>query len=121
MVSERRQLCSCCSETKGSLEEAIEVIRLMWSDETVVSFEGRHYHLKDARSGPRPAHPTGTWLGAFGPRKQRLVGRKADGWIPSYGALTRDDLRVGNQRSKKRPLRQGASHGRSGASLTSKA
>jgi alkanesulfonate monooxygenase SsuD/methylene tetrahydromethanopterin reductase-like flavin-dependent oxidoreductase (luciferase family) len=26
----------------------------------------------------------------------RLVGRKADGWLPSLGVLTRDELRAGN-------------------------
>jgi alkanesulfonate monooxygenase SsuD/methylene tetrahydromethanopterin reductase-like flavin-dependent oxidoreductase (luciferase family) len=43
-------------------------------------------------------HPIGIWLGAFKPRMQRLAGRKADGWIPSLGPLTRDDLRAGNRR-----------------------
>jgi alkanesulfonate monooxygenase SsuD/methylene tetrahydromethanopterin reductase-like flavin-dependent oxidoreductase (luciferase family) len=28
----------------------------------------------------------------------RLVGRKADGWLPSLGVLTRDELRAGNER-----------------------
>jgi alkanesulfonate monooxygenase SsuD/methylene tetrahydromethanopterin reductase-like flavin-dependent oxidoreductase (luciferase family) len=27
----------------------------------------------------------------------RLVGRKADGWLPSLGVLTRDEMRAGNQ------------------------
>src|SRR5213078_2920213 len=47
--------------------------------------------------GPRPAHPIGIWLGAFKPRMLRLVGRKADGWLPSLGVLTRDELRAGNE------------------------
>jgi alkanesulfonate monooxygenase SsuD/methylene tetrahydromethanopterin reductase-like flavin-dependent oxidoreductase (luciferase family) len=85
-------------ESVDALEEAIEVIRLMWSGERIVSFEGRHYRLADAHPGPRPAHPIGIWLGAFKPRMQRLTGRKADGWIPSLGALSADELRAGNQR-----------------------
>jgi alkanesulfonate monooxygenase SsuD/methylene tetrahydromethanopterin reductase-like flavin-dependent oxidoreductase (luciferase family) len=28
----------------------------------------------------------------------RLVGRKADGWLPSLGVLSRDELRAGNER-----------------------
>jgi alkanesulfonate monooxygenase SsuD/methylene tetrahydromethanopterin reductase-like flavin-dependent oxidoreductase (luciferase family) len=28
----------------------------------------------------------------------RLVGRKADGWLPSLGVLTREELRAGNER-----------------------
>jgi alkanesulfonate monooxygenase SsuD/methylene tetrahydromethanopterin reductase-like flavin-dependent oxidoreductase (luciferase family) len=27
----------------------------------------------------------------------RLTGRKADGWLPSFGVLTRDELRAGNE------------------------
>jgi alkanesulfonate monooxygenase SsuD/methylene tetrahydromethanopterin reductase-like flavin-dependent oxidoreductase (luciferase family) len=85
-------------ESVDALEEAIDVIRLMWSGEHIVSFEGSHYRLADAHPGPRPAHPIGIWLGAFQPRMQRLVGRKADGWIPSLGPLTAEDLREGNRR-----------------------
>ncbi len=85
-------------ESVNALEEAIEVIRLMWSGERSVSFEGRHYRLADGRPGPPPAHPIGIWLGAFKPRMLRLVGRKADGWVPSLGALSPDELRAGNER-----------------------
>jgi alkanesulfonate monooxygenase SsuD/methylene tetrahydromethanopterin reductase-like flavin-dependent oxidoreductase (luciferase family) len=84
-------------ESVEALEEAIQVIRLLWSEERSVSFEGRYYRLHDARPGPRPAHPIGIWLGAFKPRMLRLVGRKADGWLPSLGVLTREELRAGNE------------------------
>jgi alkanesulfonate monooxygenase SsuD/methylene tetrahydromethanopterin reductase-like flavin-dependent oxidoreductase (luciferase family) len=84
-------------ESVEALEEAIDVIRLLWSEEHAVSFEGKHYRLDDARPGPRPAHPIGIWVGAFMPRMLRLVGRKADGWLPSLGVLTRDELRAGNE------------------------
>ena len=85
-------------ESVEALEEAIEVIRLMWSGQRSVSFEGRHYRLDDARPGPPPAHPLGIWVGAFKPRMLRLVGRRADGWLPSLGVLTREELRAGNER-----------------------
>jgi alkanesulfonate monooxygenase SsuD/methylene tetrahydromethanopterin reductase-like flavin-dependent oxidoreductase (luciferase family) len=84
-------------EAVEALEEAIEVIRLMWSGERTVSFEGRHYQLADAHPGPAPVHPMGIWLGAFRPRMLRLAGRTADGWLPSYGAMSLDELRAGNQ------------------------
>jgi alkanesulfonate monooxygenase SsuD/methylene tetrahydromethanopterin reductase-like flavin-dependent oxidoreductase (luciferase family) len=83
-------------EAVEALDEAIDVIRLLWSDEHSVSFDGVHYQLNDARPGPRPAHPISIWVGAFKPRMLRLVGRKADGWLPSLGVLTRDELRRGN-------------------------
>jgi alkanesulfonate monooxygenase SsuD/methylene tetrahydromethanopterin reductase-like flavin-dependent oxidoreductase (luciferase family) len=86
------------AESVEALEEAIEVIRLLWSTERSVSFEGRHYRIADARPGPRPVHPMGIWLGAFKPRMLRLVGRQADGWVPSLGVLSVDELRAGNER-----------------------
>jgi alkanesulfonate monooxygenase SsuD/methylene tetrahydromethanopterin reductase-like flavin-dependent oxidoreductase (luciferase family) len=85
-------------ESVKALEEAIDVIRLLWSEERSVSFDGKYYRLDGARPGPRPAHPIGIWVGAFKPRMLRLVGRKADGWLPSLGVLTRDELRAGNER-----------------------
>jgi alkanesulfonate monooxygenase SsuD/methylene tetrahydromethanopterin reductase-like flavin-dependent oxidoreductase (luciferase family) len=84
-------------EAVEALDEAIDVIRLLWSEERSVSFEGKHYRLEDARPGPPPAHPIGIWVGAFRPRMLRLVGRKADGWLPSLGVLSRDEMRVGHQ------------------------
>jgi alkanesulfonate monooxygenase SsuD/methylene tetrahydromethanopterin reductase-like flavin-dependent oxidoreductase (luciferase family) len=84
-------------ESVEALEEAIDVIRLLWSDERTVSYGGKYYRLDNAYPGPRPAHPIGIWVGAFKPRMLRLVGRKADGWLPSLGVLTRDELRAGNE------------------------
>ena len=85
-------------QSVDAAEEAIELIRLWWSGERIVSFEGSHYRLENAHPGPPPAHPIELWLGAFGSRMQRLTGRAADGWIPSYGALSLEDLREGNER-----------------------
>jgi alkanesulfonate monooxygenase SsuD/methylene tetrahydromethanopterin reductase-like flavin-dependent oxidoreductase (luciferase family) len=68
----------------AALAEAVEVIRLIWSGERNLRFEGRHYRLAGARSGPVPAHPIGIWLGVYGPRALALAGRVADGWVPSF-------------------------------------
>jgi alkanesulfonate monooxygenase SsuD/methylene tetrahydromethanopterin reductase-like flavin-dependent oxidoreductase (luciferase family) len=84
-------------ESVEALEEAIDVIRLLWSEERSVSFHGKHYRLEDARPGPRPVHPIEIWVGAFKPRMIRLVGRKADGWLPSLGVLSRDEMRAANE------------------------
>jgi alkanesulfonate monooxygenase SsuD/methylene tetrahydromethanopterin reductase-like flavin-dependent oxidoreductase (luciferase family) len=84
-------------ESVEALDEAVDLIRLLWSEERSVSFDGKHYRLDDARPGPRPAHPIEIWVGAFRPRMLRLVGRKADGWLPSLGVLTRDELRAGHE------------------------
>jgi alkanesulfonate monooxygenase SsuD/methylene tetrahydromethanopterin reductase-like flavin-dependent oxidoreductase (luciferase family) len=71
-----------------ALEEAIQVIRLIWSGERNLRFNGAHYRLAGAHSGPVPVHPIGIWLGVYGPRALRLLGRLADGWVPSLRSET---------------------------------
>ncbi len=73
----------------AALEEAVEVIRKVWSGDRNLRFEGQHYQLRGAHSGPVPAHSIGIWLGVYGPRALQLAGKIADGWVPSF----RGDLR----------------------------
>jgi alkanesulfonate monooxygenase SsuD/methylene tetrahydromethanopterin reductase-like flavin-dependent oxidoreductase (luciferase family) len=79
-------------EAVGALAEAVDVIRLMWSDQRSVRFEGDHYRLAGVKPGPTPAHDIGIWLGVGGARTLALVGRTADGWVPSSGWATPDKL-----------------------------
>ncbi len=79
-------------EAVSALEEAIQVIRLVWSGGRGVRFDGKFYQLAGLNAGPLPAHPIGIWLGAYKPRMLRLVGRAADGWVPSLGALKPEDM-----------------------------
>jgi alkanesulfonate monooxygenase SsuD/methylene tetrahydromethanopterin reductase-like flavin-dependent oxidoreductase (luciferase family) len=72
-------------EAVRSVEEAIQVMRLVWSEERSLRFEGEFYSLKGMRPGPPPFHDIGIWVGAYGPRMLNLIGRLADGWVPSYG------------------------------------
>ena len=85
-------------ESVSALEEAIQVIRLLWSGQHGIRFDGMFYQLAGAHSGPVPAHPIGVWLGAYRPRMLSLVGRLADGWVPSYGYVKEDELREANTR-----------------------
>jgi alkanesulfonate monooxygenase SsuD/methylene tetrahydromethanopterin reductase-like flavin-dependent oxidoreductase (luciferase family) len=71
------------AEAVGAIEEAIDVIRLVWSGQRGVRYEGRHYRLSGLHTGPTPAHDIGIWLGASRSRMLDLIGRKADGWVPS--------------------------------------
>ncbi len=71
-------------EALVALAEAIQVIRKVWSGERNLRFEGQHYRLRGAHSGPVPAHPIGIWLGVTGPRALKLAGQVADGWVPSF-------------------------------------
>lgn len=79
----------------GALEEAIDVCRLLWSDDRTARYQGNHYALDGAKPGPPPAHPIEIWLGVFGPRALDLLGRKADGWLPSLPGMPVEEL---NQR-----------------------
>ena len=72
-------------EAVRSIEEAIKVMQLVWSDERSLRFDGEIYSLKGMRPGPRPAHDIGIWVGAYGPRMLDLIGRLANGWVPSLG------------------------------------
>ena len=85
-------------DSVSALEEAIQVIRLMWSGERSVSFDGKFYQLTGVHPGPVPGHPIGIWLGAYRPRMISLVGRAADGWVPSLGYLQPSDLDMLNER-----------------------
>lgn len=71
------------AEAVAALEEAITVIRRMWSGQRGLRFEGKFYSLKGVHSGPVPAHPIGLWIGAYGPKMLNLTGRLGDGWVPS--------------------------------------
>jgi alkanesulfonate monooxygenase SsuD/methylene tetrahydromethanopterin reductase-like flavin-dependent oxidoreductase (luciferase family) len=76
-------------ESIEALEEAIAIIRGVWNvdDTAVLSIRGKHYEVRGAKRGPAPAHPVGIWIGAYKPRILRLVGRAADGWLPSMQYL----------------------------------
>jgi alkanesulfonate monooxygenase SsuD/methylene tetrahydromethanopterin reductase-like flavin-dependent oxidoreductase (luciferase family) len=86
-------------EAVEALSEAIDVIRAVWSVGEAprgVYVDGKHYRVRGAKRGPAPAHDIAIWLGALKPRMLRLIGRKADGWLPSYGYLSEGDLARGN-------------------------
>ena len=85
-------------DSVSALEEAIQVIRLMWSGQRGARFDGRFYQLAGVNTGPVPLHPIGIWLGAYKPRMLGIVGRLADGWIPSLGYLKPADMAEANAR-----------------------
>jgi len=82
-----------------ALEEAIDVIRPIWdvSGRAGGRVDGEHYRVWGAKRGPEPAHDISIWVGALKPRMLRLIGRKADGWLPSLPYLTIDGLERGNR------------------------
>jgi alkanesulfonate monooxygenase SsuD/methylene tetrahydromethanopterin reductase-like flavin-dependent oxidoreductase (luciferase family) len=81
----------------SALEDAIAVIRLMWSGQRGARFDGRYYKLRGVNPGPVPAHPIGIWLGAYRPRMLGITGRLADGWLPSLGGMNPGALNDANR------------------------
>jgi alkanesulfonate monooxygenase SsuD/methylene tetrahydromethanopterin reductase-like flavin-dependent oxidoreductase (luciferase family) len=79
-------------ESVDALAEAIEVIRLCWSDRRSVSYRGTYYSLDDLHPGPTPPHRIEIWLGAYKPRMLGLTGGLADGWLPSHGYLAPENV-----------------------------
>jgi alkanesulfonate monooxygenase SsuD/methylene tetrahydromethanopterin reductase-like flavin-dependent oxidoreductase (luciferase family) len=82
-----------------ALEQAIDVIRAIWTvgDRTPLRAGGDHHRLDGAKRGPQPAHPIPIWVGAQKPRMLRLIGRKADGWLPSLTYLEAGGLGAANR------------------------
>ena len=62
------------------LEEAIEVIRLLWEGGTK-DHEGRHYVVENARIYTLPDAPPPILVSGFGPKAIRLAGRVGDGYM----------------------------------------
>jgi probable F420-dependent oxidoreductase len=65
-------------------EEALPLIRRLWSDDTV-DHDGPRFHYQGVSIGTRPVQqPPDVWLGGRAPRELRRVGELADGWLPSF-------------------------------------
>jgi alkanesulfonate monooxygenase SsuD/methylene tetrahydromethanopterin reductase-like flavin-dependent oxidoreductase (luciferase family) len=79
-------------ESVTALEEAMRIMRAFLDMERSVSVEGAYYRANGAKPGPAPAHRVGLWVGAYGPRMLRLTGRLGDGWLPSLGNLSPDEV-----------------------------
>ncbi len=79
-----------------ALEEAVGVIRALWTPGRTPPLDGEHYSLHGAKPGPFPVHPVGIWLGAYKRRMLELTGRLADGWLPSLGYVAPEDLSAMN-------------------------
>jgi len=84
----------------GALAEAIQITRQIWdtADPAPVRVPGTYYRTVGAERGPAPAHPVGIWVGAHKPRMLRLIGRLADGWLPTLDYLLPGELTAGNAR-----------------------
>ena len=82
----------------AALGEAIDIIRGVWDADVpgTLNVDGEFYQVHGAERGPAPAHEIPIWLGAHKPKMQGLVGRKADGWLPSLPVMEPGGLSKGN-------------------------
>ena len=74
-----------------TLEEAIEVIRALWTSESV-HHHGEHYTVEDARIYTLPAIPPPIYMSGFGPKAVDLAARIGDGFVctkPDADLVTR--------------------------------
>ncbi|MET9247256.1 LLM class F420-dependent oxidoreductase [Nonomuraea sp. NPDC003709] len=68
------------AERLEMLEEAIEVMRRLWSGE-LTTHRGRHYSVDSARLYTLPDNPPPVYISGFGEKSVRLAGRIGDGYI----------------------------------------
>ena len=86
-------------EAVQAFSEAVDIMRAIWdpAERGGVRVEGEQYRVVGAKRGPAPAHDIPIWVGALKPRMLRLIGEKADGWLPSLFYLQDGDLGRGQQ------------------------
>ena len=71
-------------ERFGRLQEAIELMRRLWTEERV-NYTGSFYHTVNATVYDRPDRPIPIFVAASGAVAARLAGRVADGFICTSG------------------------------------
>ena len=88
----------------AALDEAIDIIRGVWDADGPggVDVDGEFYSVHGAERGPAPAHEIPIWIGAHKPKMQDLVGRKANGWLPSLPMMEPGGLSNGKRDHRRR-------------------
>jgi coenzyme F420-dependent glucose-6-phosphate dehydrogenase len=71
-------------ERRMRLAEAVNLIRLLWSEERV-TFEGEYYRTANATIYDKPDQPPPIYMAASGPLAAKLAGRAGDGYISTSG------------------------------------
>ena len=78
--------------------ESIDVIRAIWDadDPSAAHIDGEYYKVDGVERGPAPAHQIPIVLGAYQSKMLNLVGRNADGWLPTLPGMETGGLARGN-------------------------
>ena len=82
------------------IEEQIEVLRALWTNETV-DIEGQWHRIPEAGLNPLPVQrPIPLWIGGYVPAALERAGRLGDGWFPSYQDGERPNQAVAADRAR---------------------
>ena len=65
------------------IEEQIEVMRALWTQE-VVTFKGRWHTLDHVAIAPLPSRSLPLWMGGMSEPVMKRTARLADGWFPQF-------------------------------------
>jgi alkanesulfonate monooxygenase SsuD/methylene tetrahydromethanopterin reductase-like flavin-dependent oxidoreductase (luciferase family) len=67
-----------------AFEEAIVLVKKLSGGGPPVTYEGRHYQVRQIEPAPVAAAPV--WTGSNGAKSLAATGRVADGWLPGHAA-----------------------------------
>jgi probable F420-dependent oxidoreductase len=83
----------------GRTDEAIKVMRLLWSQDSV-TFHGRYFTLNDVALQPRPVQKKlpPIWIGGRSEAALRRTARLGDGWLVSQA--TPEEVKLGIEKIK---------------------
>jgi coenzyme F420-dependent glucose-6-phosphate dehydrogenase len=63
------------------VEECIQIMRSLWTNDEPLDFDGKHFKVKDARLYTRPKTPVPIYVASNGPTMARVAGKMADGYL----------------------------------------
>jgi alkanesulfonate monooxygenase SsuD/methylene tetrahydromethanopterin reductase-like flavin-dependent oxidoreductase (luciferase family) len=73
------------------LRDAITIMRGLWTTPDF-SYAGPVHHVESAPMEPKAERRIPIWLGTYGPRALAVTGELADGWIPSLGSASPEEI-----------------------------
>lgn len=62
------------------LDDAIEIMKRLWTQPGKVSYQGKHYHIQDAILEPKPVPVPPICVGVKGDNALKIVAKQADWW-----------------------------------------